>query len=498
MGVQQIQHHTHSGLVRNHHSSKFMTECSGYHQTRAATVTLTSTLGVKGVSGHTITCQYGLAQGETFRSMNIYRGSGDVLIATMQSSDSAPLWTSDADSTLQGRATLSGSPGSPVTMEFSDTLCSDNGEVYKCEVSYVTSSVVSQVEDTTTVRVEAPPQRPQPMAITPQVGNNVTEFTVLTFSCTGNVGLPAGTFQWFTYFGENPVNVTDQATQGTARPEDCTFSRNSTLRYTTTRTQVGEDLVVRCRVYHPTQGSNNDPMDCGTSNTFCSMSQKISVQYPVNVSVAPPMLTVTEGESATLTCTADGNPAATEFKWYQGDMDNVLSNTTELRLEDLTLNQTGNYTCISYNTVSGVKYSSSATTDLTVSEKPPPTTTPEPTTPAPTTTPEAGGTDGSTSKAGTDGRSRCAAFLVYSIVVFVQILDAGQGNHAGINTLATRPDLVNNDKIYPAAYNNAGGFKNEDGLTYAELQFDNKPRSRRPLALDDTHTDYSDVSMPQV
>jgi hypothetical protein len=40
--------------------------------------------------------------------------------------------------------------------------------------------------------------------------------------------------------------------------------------------------------------------------------------------------------------------------------------------------------------------------------------------------------------------------------------------------------------------------KKEDGLMYADLTYDNKPRSRKPLAINDTSSDYSDIQMPQV
>ena len=40
--------------------------------------------------------------------------------------------------------------------------------------------------------------------------------------------------------------------------------------------------------------------------------------------------------------------------------------------------------------------------------------------------------------------------------------------------------------------------KNEDGLMYADLTYDNRPRSRKPLALGDNASDYSDIQMPHV
>ena len=46
------------------------------------------------------------------------------------------------------------------------------------------------------------------MEVSPN-SDNVTEFTEMTFTCRGNVGRPAGTFQWFT-IADTTVDVTDQ------------------------------------------------------------------------------------------------------------------------------------------------------------------------------------------------------------------------------------------------------------------------------------------------
>ena len=41
---------------------------------------------------------------------------------------------------------------------------------------------------------------------------------------------------------------------------------------------------------------------------------------------------------------------------------------------------------------------------------------------------------------------------------------------------------------------------NDDGLMYVDLQFDDKPRSRRPIQLYDNNstTQYADIAMPRV
>ena len=54
----------------------------------------------------------------------------------------------------------------------------------------------------------APPKAPEVMQVSPN-SDNVTEFTEMTFTCSGNVGRPAGTFQWFTS-ADTTVDLTDQ------------------------------------------------------------------------------------------------------------------------------------------------------------------------------------------------------------------------------------------------------------------------------------------------
>lgn len=504
--------------------------CAGLSQTEAATVAVVSTIGIKGRTGHNVNCSFsGLTAGQTFRDMTIFRGPNTIVV--MSGVDAAPVWHAGADTALRSRATLSGSPAAQsVTITFQDTRCEDKDREYRCELQITTSNGAEpQRPSTTRVQIEAPPLSPNAMQVDPaSVNSSVPEYTVLTFTCQGNVGLPAGLFQWYTFVGIKDTNVTSSATEVSSNAgngdDNCTTVKVSRFVYNATRTPYGSNLVVRCRVYHATQGSNNDPMDCGVSDTFCQMSKQISVQYPVKVTVSPQMSNRTEGQSVTLTCSMDSNPLAEGTRWYKGDMSNeTLSNTTTLMLQNLSLSDTGVYTCISFNKVGGTNFNSTATSTLTVSHKPLPTTQASTTTPSPTTTGSngnGGGNSGGTSDAAKAGLTDDEVTIIVVVVVVGVVLiiavivivicvkkrrskkeveeppEKPFNNHAGINTLATRPDLVSNDKAYPNAYNNA--FKNEDGLTYAELQFDNKPRSRRPLALDDTNTDYSDVSMPQV
>ena len=81
--------------------------------------------------------------------------------------------------------------------------------IYSLSVSLsVSVSVCLSVSLSLSVWSTAAPKAPEVMEVSPNL-DNVTEFTEMTFTCRGNVGRPAGTFQWFT-IADTTVDVTDQ------------------------------------------------------------------------------------------------------------------------------------------------------------------------------------------------------------------------------------------------------------------------------------------------
>ncbi|KAL8582667.1 hypothetical protein ACOMHN_064577 [Nucella lapillus] len=288
------------------------------------------------------------------------------------------------------------------------------------------------------------------------------------------------------------------------------FNRTSRLTLNMTRTEANKPLVVRCRVDQKLVTA--DLSACSNPSTdFCRTSPQIDIQYPVKVSVTSDTVTGVEGSEVNIVCSTDGNPQPYLVEWRkEGENDTRTGNT--LLLSDPTLNDTGSYICTAHNTIAGVTRSAAITVSLTVAK----TTTQPPTPTTLSTSSEMTKKNGGSPQTAGPGDDEMTIIIVVVVVVLVVVIVAivviivflrrrrkAKGveeppekpfnSHAGINTVATRPDLVSND------YNNPPSpLKSEDGLAYAELQFDNKPRSRRPLAIDDSHTDYSDVSMPQV
>ncbi|CAG5133828.1 unnamed protein product, partial [Candidula unifasciata] len=71
-------------------------------------------------------------------------------------------------------------------------------------------------------------------------------------------------------------------------------------------------------------------------------------------------------------------------------------------------------------------------------------------------------------------------------------------NRTNLSYQHSQPDLVADKKFTSPSLDNSFSEKKEDGLMYADLTYDNKPRSRKPMAINDTSSEYSDIQMPQV
>ncbi|XP_076438533.1 uncharacterized protein LOC143277537 isoform X2 [Babylonia areolata] len=483
-------------------------------QTRSLTASFTPNPAIKGSNQHTVRCDFSLDQGDNFQALNLYLESeAPANLVAIVLPDGTVTWGgSNVPGNMKQRGYLQGSKTEGhLSLVLNDTVCSDNSRVYLCALDVFNAETgLWKPRETVAVQVEAAPLAPSAMD-TPPNSENATEFSELEFQCSGNVGRPAGTFQWFTFVGSSGQEVTEKAVEGSPvlSGDGCTFTRTSRLKLNLTRTNGNQRLVVRCRV-NQTHG-NRDVSACTDPDTdFCRMSPQINIQYPVTVRVDRETTSSYEGADVRLLCITEANPPPFLVQW-QKEGENVTREGTMLTLTNLTQADQGTYVCTAFNTIAGVTANDSATASLTVDKTttPPPTTSTKP--PPPTSTTPKDGDKAAT--AGTDETTIIIVVVVVVVVVLVVVIvvvvfiirrrKKGKGveeppekpfNHSAINTVATRPDLVN------SSYNNEmpPPYKGEDGLDYAELQFDNKPRSRRPLALDDSHTDYSDVSMPRV
>jgi hypothetical protein len=217
-----------------------------------------------------------------------------------------------------------------------------------------------------------------------------------------------------------------------------------------------------------------------------------------------------------LKCESDAMPRPT-YTWERvgrnltGVPNGVASN---LMLTSLDMDSdAGDYNCTASNTVSGTNYSVTFTYTLSITE----TTTTVTTTPSTTEATSQGNTAGASLGGGNDNETIiivvCAVvgvLLIIAVVVGIvwyrkrsprkEIEEPSEKPYKpNLSFQNPQPDLVADEKKFNnPSLNNSFDYKNEDGLMYADLTYDNRPRSRKPMALGDTASEYSDVQMPSV
>ena len=138
----------------------FVCLCAGLSEVEAATLSasVSPSPAVKGAtSHHTVRCDFTVATGDTFRLVNLYQtgGSSDTLIAILYGGGAAPEWDNSHSGNLRQRGTLGGSEGQRfLTLNINDTLCSDQGQSYKCELKWSAGGGSQTDIKTTEVTVE--------------------------------------------------------------------------------------------------------------------------------------------------------------------------------------------------------------------------------------------------------------------------------------------------------------------------------------------------------
>ena len=134
--------------------------CAGLFGVEAATLSasVSPSPAVKGAtSHHTVRCDFTVATGDTFRLINLYQtvGSSDKQIAVLYGGVTPPEWDVGYSGPLRQRGALGGSEGQGfLTLNINDTLCSDQGQSYKCELKWSAGGGSQTDIKTTDVTVE--------------------------------------------------------------------------------------------------------------------------------------------------------------------------------------------------------------------------------------------------------------------------------------------------------------------------------------------------------
>ncbi|KAL3886528.1 hypothetical protein ACJMK2_026513 [Sinanodonta woodiana] len=483
---------------------------------RSAAITLSQSAekGQLGSNSLSLYCDYNLSASESVLTIELKRkrdsdSSFYSVVAFYEDQFNASYSSNDSD--IVGRTVLTNPASSNrrATLQFSSILCADEAD-YRCELFYRISGLGNRLifSDTRIVVTAKPMFGNQSLLYTPST--NLAENQNVTFTCSGNVGRePQGTFSWYRYVGGQapamaitngikPVSLTNVA-------GSCTYVRTENL--TLTLAKEDNQMVIRCTVRQTTMTEEGD----GNIQT-----NNISVYYvprinPIGSNPNSPVYS--EGlQQLLLTCNADSSPPS-NYVWTLPD--GTLQTGYQLRLTNLTTNHTGRYTCLAYASWGGQNYTANSSIDIIVVSV--------------TKAPGAATNSGNVSQA--DSTTGMIIGIVIGGVVLIAVIIIAvvcikkrkkqeieepaekPRNNRDLVFTGNRPDLVTNDDKWKKNQNNHmqntslnnsydssdSKMKGDGQLTYVDLQFDDKPRSRKPIQLIDADsTPYADIAMPRV
>ncbi len=175
---------------------------------------------------------------------------------------------------------------------------------------------------------------------------------------------------------DGPSNGTLTPTGPLAKVENesvsvhCSADCNPDCTYTWTPrgdTDNGELYIDRI---HRSQAGN---YTCEAENEVGSLTETLTIEvlYPPDVHVNPESVTVVEGQTATVVCTADANPNSNTFQWRNatgdsdpdGEIDSSDIQST-LTVEDARCQKRSQIQCSASNTVGGSPMPATALLDV--------------------------------------------------------------------------------------------------------------------------------------
>ncbi|XP_061188966.1 cell adhesion molecule 3-like isoform X2 [Saccostrea echinata] len=410
--------------------------------------------------------------------------------------------------------TASGANSYDAVMRLNEVMCLDEKH-YRCQVFFATAAGPSSKTKETSLTVRAPAEQPYDIPV--PVPDNIEENIEVTFSCTANVGKPPGQIKWWRYRKgiTAPQEMSTGVSANTPQVQEavCIYNVTSTITYTMTKDD--DQSVWRCFV-------DNELLTMPDRDKPNQESKRVNVFFKVNV---PRITKVPDtgdssqysvGSSVTLICEAEGNPtpgihtntAVNRYLWTfraspNDNTTELTSNNGTLTLTNLQETDTGTYMCTAFNGFNGKFFNASKDLSLQIGSTGRPT-------------PATQGKDD-----GGLGAGPIAGIVIGVIIVLIIIFLAvwcickrRQSKEDSIDeppekpirnnqdlTFVNRPDIVNNDKNSPFYAQEKKQYNND--LQYADLTFDDKPRSRKPIQIYDTNglnsNPYSDtVMMPSV
>ncbi|XP_053408736.1 cell adhesion molecule 1-like isoform X1 [Mercenaria mercenaria] len=497
------------------------------------TISVSQTMdkAILGDNPFTLSCTYTLGSLEQFFSIELQRKrESDTDFTTIVTflNPSSPLNVTYAESSLESRtvATKPTEESKTATFVFNTIECDDKA-TYKWKAFYF-DGTNKNVEKTSTftVKVNTLFGQEEHRSLSYVPSTNLEEGDDVVFTCSGDVGNePVGHLGWFYYLGNDTSNAINASSKATSTApvyvsSTCSYTRTSTLQLKMVK--EFNDILVRCTVQQDKYDQHGD----GHVQT-----ENIPVYYSPKITAIEDR-TVAEGtELLTLTCKADAYPAPF-YSWLLPN--GTVTDGPGLTLTSLQMGDNGTYTCVVYNTFKSNNHTVNETAYIDIRK----TTTPPPTT---TTTPSTGSTGGgaeTTKKpapatGGDDNKSTIyivvgvvlGLLVIIGVVVIILCVKKRNKpkeieeppekprNNQDLSFYGNRPDLVSADhgmknnmgSALNSSFNNSFDSssdvksRNEDGLF--DVQFDDKPRSRRPIQLLDNMSgsgSYGDIVNPRV
>ncbi|KAK3107207.1 hypothetical protein FSP39_009423 [Pinctada imbricata] len=475
------------------------------------------------------------------------RGSGSfntIALFNKPNGAGASFSTSEEGLLFQNRSTLTNPSSSSLTAILSvNTIQCDDEGLYRCKYTYLDTTGVKTMHRDVSLDTSAPGDTPYTKPTMSKTAGTIEEGDSITFTCTANVGKPMGRIRWWKY--RSSVNSASEIVAPSPSPPAvvpgvCEYNVTSTM--TTQLTKDDNNARIRCSV-------DQDLIPGSTPENKAFMeTEAINVFYRVGVPTIiknPNSNEYQVGENLLdLTCSVEGNPNpatstdknVNNFTWHykSSDGDNetmatdvnnvvLINGGRTIRISSLIEDQAGIYICQAQNGFNNQVFTEKTQVQVTIVKTTTTTTTTPATSPSsPANTPTPAGQGGGGDDSGLGG-GIIAAIVIVVIVVIVLIVVAivcfvmkrrnkddsieepsekPRNNHL---TTVNQTNMLNekNSPFYQPSNQYEKNYNKQD-LQYADLTFDNKPRSRNPMVLNEIDTSnmdnhsYSQVMMPSV